>query len=155
VGPVGVVLDPPVCAEDLGFEDPVELLDGEQLVAPAGAVGLNPRVLPGRRARCSWRRRVSVTEIAPAAVREGISDKPLRMARESLGVVTCREGFGTSSKVSRSRLPVAGAVWPRPRVRRGLSISGRSGASCDERGASGTIVDKLWTPIRAPSKPTI
>ena len=44
---VVVVLGPPVGHEHLGFEEAVELLDGQQLVAHAGAVGLDPRVLPG------------------------------------------------------------------------------------------------------------
>ena len=43
VGAVGVVLVPPVGHEDLRFEERVELLDGEQLVAHAAAVGLDPR----------------------------------------------------------------------------------------------------------------
>jgi hypothetical protein len=47
-GAVGVVLDPPVGQEDLGLEQGVELLDGEQLGADAAAVGLDPGVLPGR-----------------------------------------------------------------------------------------------------------
>ena len=42
-----VVLGAPVFDEDLGFEEGVELFDGEQLVADARAVGLDPRVLPG------------------------------------------------------------------------------------------------------------
>ena len=34
-----------------------------------------------------------------AFAREEITDKPLRGAREALGVVSRREGFGTGSKV--------------------------------------------------------
>jgi hypothetical protein len=45
-GAVGVVLDPPVGDEDLGFEERVELLDSQQLVTDAAAVGLDPGVLP-------------------------------------------------------------------------------------------------------------
>jgi hypothetical protein len=43
---VGVVVDPPVGDEDLSFEQGVELFDGQQLVAYAAAVGLDPGVLP-------------------------------------------------------------------------------------------------------------
>jgi len=43
---VVVVLLPPVGDKDLGLEQGVELLDGEQLVADPRAVGLDPRVLP-------------------------------------------------------------------------------------------------------------
>ena len=45
---VVVVLVAPVGDKYLGLEQGVELLDGEQLVADPRAVGLNPRVLPGR-----------------------------------------------------------------------------------------------------------
>ncbi len=47
MGTVVVVLGPPVGDEDLGLEERVELFDGEQLVAHARGVGLDPRVLPG------------------------------------------------------------------------------------------------------------
>lgn len=47
VGTVVVVLVAPVGDEDLGLQESVELFDGQQLVAHAGAVGLDPRVLPG------------------------------------------------------------------------------------------------------------
>lgn len=47
VGSVVVVLLSPVGDEDLGFEEGVELLDGEELVAHSGGVGLDPGVLPG------------------------------------------------------------------------------------------------------------
>jgi hypothetical protein len=45
---VGVVVDLPVPDENLGFEQGVELLDGQHRVADAAAVGLNPGVLPRR-----------------------------------------------------------------------------------------------------------
>jgi hypothetical protein len=45
--PVVAVLLAPVGDKDLGFEQGVELLDGQQLVAHAGAIGLHPGVLPG------------------------------------------------------------------------------------------------------------
>lgn len=48
MGTVVVVLLSPVGDEDLGFEQRVELLDREQLVAHPGSVGLDPGVLPGR-----------------------------------------------------------------------------------------------------------
>ena len=45
-GSVAVVLASPVGHPHLDFEQGIELLDGEQLVTQAGAVGLHPGVLP-------------------------------------------------------------------------------------------------------------
>lgn len=46
MGTVGVVLGSPVGDKDLGFEQGVELFDGEELVSDSGAVRLDPGVLP-------------------------------------------------------------------------------------------------------------
>ena len=47
MGAIGVVLGAPVGHKDLGLEQGVELLDGEQLVSDPRPVGLDPGVLPG------------------------------------------------------------------------------------------------------------
>jgi hypothetical protein len=54
---IGAVLDPPVADEDLGFEERVELFDGQQLVSDAAAVGLDPGGSPtASPVRCSRHR---------------------------------------------------------------------------------------------------
>jgi hypothetical protein len=47
VGSDGVVLDPPVLDQHLGFEQAVEGLDGQQFVAESPAERLDVGVLPG------------------------------------------------------------------------------------------------------------
>jgi hypothetical protein len=69
VGPVPVVVDPPVLDDHSGFEQAVELPAVEQLVAELAVERLDPRVLP---------RRAGIDEHAagsrePAPVRDGVS----------------------------------------------------------------------------------
>jgi hypothetical protein len=77
---VGVVLDSPVGDEDLGLEECVELLDGQQLVAYAAAVGLDPRVLPGRAGLDVAG--ATAAEAAPVAQRVGGQLRPVVAADE-------------------------------------------------------------------------
>jgi hypothetical protein len=100
----GVVLDPPVGHEDLRLQERVELFDGEQFVADAAAVGLDPGVLPGRARLDVAGARAG--EAAPVAQGVGCELGPV-VAADVLGVRTASTrstaSVNASSAPTRSR----------------------------------------------------